>query len=157
VVANKPYDAAVLDLLLGANDGISLPHKLHGHTADPLVVVVSGTDARVRAASCRMADAPGVRVAGALEKPIVPARLRARLGRMPNHSAAPQTYQARLPTAAELKAALDQQAISVEFQPQVRLNDGRVLGLEALARWRPVGTQDPIHLRCLYLNRNVMG
>ncbi len=89
-------------------------------------------DARVRAASCRMADAPGVRVAGALEKPNVPARLRARLGHMPNHSAAPQTYQACVPTAAALKAALDQQAISVEFRPQVRLNDGRVSGLEAL-------------------------
>jgi hypothetical protein len=33
VLANKPCDAVVFDLLLAANDGISLLHTLHGQTA----------------------------------------------------------------------------------------------------------------------------
>lgn len=144
LLGRQTYDAVVLDLSLGASEGVSLLHTLHGHGADPVVVLISGMDARVRAASYRMADALGVRVAGALEKPIVPARLRALLRDVPHHKASTQAGRTPVPSAAELEVALDQHAISVEFQPQIRLSDGRVVGLEALARWRPSAMRDPV-------------
>lgn len=144
LLERKPYQAVVLDLSLGASEGVSLLHTLHGHSADPVVVLVSGMDARVRAASYRMADSLGVRVAGSLEKPIVPARLRALLRNVQDHKASIQASGAPMPSVAALKAALDQHAISVEFQPQVQLNGGRVTGMEALARWHVAGTQSPI-------------
>lgn len=141
-LASRNYDVVVLDLSLGANEGVSLLHTLHGRGSDPVVVLISAMDARVRAASYRMADALGVRVIGALEKPIVPARLRALLRDAPRHKAADQTRLPKVPTAAELEGALNRHEILVEFQPQVRLSDRRVVGVEALARWRMAGTRD---------------
>ena len=72
-LALRTYDVIVLDLSLGAREGISLLHTLRRGEADPLIVFISGMDERVRAASCRLAEALGLRIAGALEKPIVPA------------------------------------------------------------------------------------
>ena len=143
-LAARNYDVVVLDLSLGANEGVSLLHTLHGRRSDPLVVLISAMDARVRAASYRMAEALGVRVVGALEKPIVPARLRALLRDVPRHKAVDHVALTAMPTAAELESALDRHEIQVEFQPQMRLSDRRVVGMEALARWRMAGAQDRI-------------
>ena len=41
----------------------------------------------------------------------------------------------RLDLAADLRAALDSGALELHYQPVVDLADGRLLGLEALARW----------------------
>ena len=58
------YDAVVLDLSLGAREGVSLLHMLRGGGADPLVILLCGMDARVRAASCRLAEALDLWLAG---------------------------------------------------------------------------------------------
>ncbi len=42
----------------------------------------------------------------------------------------------RQPPLGELRLALEQGALEVYLQPQVRLRDGRICGTEALARWR---------------------
>ena len=42
----------------------------------------------------------------------------------------------RLSLLADLVQALDQHQIAVAYQPQVRLSDGRIEGVEALLRWR---------------------
>jgi diguanylate cyclase (GGDEF)-like protein len=41
----------------------------------------------------------------------------------------------RLALAAELAVAIDAGALGVHYQPKTRLTDGRVVGIEALARW----------------------
>ncbi|HZD51905.1 MAG TPA: EAL domain-containing protein [Woeseiaceae bacterium] len=47
----------------------------------------------------------------------------------------------KLEMEAELRRAIDGGEITTFFQPQVRLSDGRLAGVEALARWiRPNGT-----------------
>jgi diguanylate cyclase (GGDEF)-like protein/PAS domain S-box-containing protein len=53
--------------------------------------------------------------------------------------------RARRRLAAEMPAALDQGAFSVEFQPVVELSDGRVHAAEAQVRWHhpELGTLDP--------------
>jgi EAL domain-containing protein (putative c-di-GMP-specific phosphodiesterase class I)/CheY-like chemotaxis protein len=138
-LSRRNYDAIVLDLSLGAREGVSLLHALRGGGGDPLVVLISGMDARVRTASCRLAEALGLRVAGALEKPIVPATLRALLRGVPRQEAAGHVPPTAIPSATELAAALDRGEITVAFQPKVALTSRRVTGLEALARWKPAG------------------
>ena len=140
-LSRRNYDAIVLDLSLGAREGVSLLHALRGGGADPLVVPISGMDARVRTASCRLAEALGLRVAGALEKPIVPATLRALLRDVRPRETAGQGAAAAVPSAAELASAIDRGEITVAFQPKVALITRQVTGLEALARWQPAGSE----------------
>jgi EAL domain-containing protein (putative c-di-GMP-specific phosphodiesterase class I)/ActR/RegA family two-component response regulator len=146
-LARRRYDAIVLDLSLGAREGVSLLHMLRGGGADPLVVLISGIDARVRAASCRQAEALDLRLAGAMAKPIVPATLRAMLRDVPRRAghhvpgdeAADNAAPVAVPSVAELAEALERGDITVAFQPKVGLISRQVVGLEALARWQPAG------------------
>lgn len=52
----------------------------------------------------------------------------------------------RLETASRIRVAIDDSRLQLRYQPQVSLADGRVLGFEALVRWRgrddtPVATE----------------
>jgi EAL domain-containing protein (putative c-di-GMP-specific phosphodiesterase class I) len=140
-LALHTYDVIVLDLSLGAREGISLLHMLRRGEADPLIVFISGMDERVRAASCRLAEALGLRIAGALEKPIVPAALRGLLGNVSPREAAHESAGVAVPSADELSVALAHGDITVAFQPKVNLTSRRVTGFEALARWHPAGRE----------------
>jgi diguanylate cyclase (GGDEF)-like protein len=74
-----------------------------------------------------------------------------------------QTFQAslkervftRLSLETHLRQALQRKALSVHFQPQIELQSGRIVGLEALARWEdpelgpiPPGEFVPIAEQC---------
>jgi EAL domain-containing protein (putative c-di-GMP-specific phosphodiesterase class I) len=98
-------------------------------------------DERVRSASCRLAEALGLRIAGSIEKPIVPAKLRALLQDVPRREAGEDVAPAVMPSATELADALDRDEIMVAFQPKVALVSRGVAGMEALARWHPAGAE----------------
>ena len=132
----RRYDAIVLDLSLGAREGVSLLHMLRGNGADPLVVLISGMDTRVLSASCRLAEALGLRIAGSIEKPIVPATLRALLLDVSRRTPEEPVVPAIVPSPGELADALDRNEITVAYQPKVGLVSRRVTGMEALARWQ---------------------
>jgi c-di-GMP phosphodiesterase len=50
--------------------------------------------------------------------------------------AARDEHDRRRRMEADIRVALDQQQFTLHFQPQVRLDNGRPVGLEALVRWR---------------------
>ena len=77
------YDVIVLDLSLGGREGISLLRLIAANPGDPVVIFITRLDDRVRAASIRFATALGLRVAGALAKPVGLAALRALLDNPP--------------------------------------------------------------------------
>lgn len=100
------------------------------------MIFISRLDDRVRAASIRFASELGLRVAGALPKPVGPSALRALLDKPPPPRARDRELLPALPSTDELRDALDRQLIVAVYQPKVSLSDGRVVGVEALARWR---------------------
>ncbi len=135
------YDAIVLDLALGETESISLLPGLRAGATDPVAIFVSGMDDRVRAASTRLAGTLGLRVAGALAKPVAPAALRDLLRSTPERTAPTAQVEKHRPSEAELALALVQGELAAAFQPKVALRTGAVAGVEALARWhRPDGT-----------------
>jgi EAL domain-containing protein (putative c-di-GMP-specific phosphodiesterase class I)/ActR/RegA family two-component response regulator len=141
LLSQHAYDAIVLDLALGETESISLLPDLKAGASDPVVIFVSGMDDRVRAASARLAATLGLRVAGALAKPVAPAALRELLRRTPKAAAPPALVAASPPKEAELALALAQGELAAAFQPKVALRSGAVTGVEALARWnRPDGS-----------------
>lgn len=143
-IASALFDVIVLDLSLGGQEGISLLRQIAASASDPVVVLMSRLDDRVRAASARYAVALGLRVAGALPKPVGPSALRALLEQPPPHRRLRGNTPVAVPTTAELAVALDRGDIVAAFQPKVTLVERHVVGFEALARWRhpPHG---PVH------------
>ncbi|MDR3537788.1 MAG: EAL domain-containing response regulator, partial [Acetobacteraceae bacterium] len=135
-LAERHYDAVVLDLSLGESEGISLLQALRAGGSDPTLIFISRLDDRVRTASMRLAAALGLRVAGALEKPVAPRALREMLLRAPLRSLREQEAEDQPPTADELSDALDRDEVYAEYQPKVALREGHVVGVEALARWK---------------------
>jgi EAL domain-containing protein (putative c-di-GMP-specific phosphodiesterase class I)/ActR/RegA family two-component response regulator len=130
------YDVVVLDLSLGGREGISLLRLIAASPSDPVVVLMSRLDERVRAASTRYAVALGLRVAGALAKPVGASALRALLEHPLPHRPRSRRADAAQPTVNELADAIDQGHLVAAFQPKMALSDRRVVGFEALARWR---------------------
>ena len=135
LLGEHAYDAIVLDLALGETEGISLLPDLRAGGADPIVIFVSGMDDRVRAASARLAGTLGLRVAGALAKPVAPSALRDLLRTTPARAAPPALEETIQPSEAELALALARGEIAASFQPKVALRTGAVTSVEALARW----------------------
>lgn len=135
-LSERRYDAVVLDLSLGESEGISLLQALRASSSDPTLIFISRLDDRVRTASMRLAAALGLRVAGALEKPVAPGVLREMLRHAPVRTQREQEAAELAPSADELSEALDRDEIYAEFQPKVSLTDGHTVGVEALARWK---------------------
>jgi EAL domain-containing protein (putative c-di-GMP-specific phosphodiesterase class I)/ActR/RegA family two-component response regulator len=137
------YDAVVLDLSLGETEGISLFRALRDAKSDPTLIFLSRLDERVITASLRLAAGMGLRVAGMLQKPASPCALRELLRDAPPRpvqTAEPEQYP---PSIAELATALQHGIIVPHFQPQISLREGRVVGVEALARWPTPTGKDP--------------
>ncbi len=134
-LAQLRYDVVLLDLSLGESDGISLLQAVRDSISDPVVIFISHLDERVRTASPRLAPALGLRVGGALQKPLSPAALRALLIDAPARRPDAERPGLQPPSAVELAEALQWDHIVAQFQPKVSLADGRVVGMEALARW----------------------
>ncbi len=134
------FEAVLLDLSLGRDDGLRVLHMLADWHSRALVVFASGFDGRVLSASRQLAMTLGLRVGGALRKPIRPEALRDLLHR-PGEAMRPEGAAQPRVSAADLHGAIARGEILPFFQPKVSLDGGEIVGAEALARWvRPDGT-----------------
>ena len=134
-VVASPFDVVVLDLALHDRDGIELLRTIRKAGRDPALIFISGFDERVRQAAVRLAAALGLRVAGALAKPLPLESLRAMLTNL----SAPPPPDAPAESAridpAELARAIEKNEIVCLYQPKVTLADRRIVGVEVLSRW----------------------
>ncbi len=136
----QPPDVILVDLDMPGMDGI----EFIGHVAQRRlargVALVSALDPALLNTVQSMAHAYGLRVLGCIEKPLTADKLQAVL----------QSYEERAQDADDdevidvdattLRAALSAGEILPWFQPQVEFANGKVVGVEALARWqRPDG------------------
>jgi EAL domain-containing protein (putative c-di-GMP-specific phosphodiesterase class I) len=130
--ASRSEPALVLaDLRMPSVDGVELIRKLGQEKCTAKVAVLSGADARTRAAAQRLGREYGLEMLDGLSKPLdidqLRAFLRASYGLL------------RGPTPQELLQALDERQLEVWYQPLVSLagsHPPRITGAEALLRWR---------------------
>lgn len=134
-----PFAFVVLDLQLGEQDGLQLLRSMAQSGEEAALLLVSAFDERVRSASVRLAGHLGLRVAGSLMKPIPPARLQEMLAdaraRGANRSVAAPAPGAGA-DGADLERAILAREIRPDFQPKISVQTGKMVGVEALARWR---------------------
>jgi EAL domain-containing protein (putative c-di-GMP-specific phosphodiesterase class I)/CheY-like chemotaxis protein len=133
------FDFVVLDLALGTEDGLEVLPLLAQYNPTAVIVLASGFDGRIMAASQRVVSNLGLRVAGFLHKPILPTALQ-RLLRQTPHALAVSTGGSPPIDPEQVRRAIADGQIRPWFQPKASLATGAVIGAEALARWiRPDG------------------
>jgi EAL domain-containing protein (putative c-di-GMP-specific phosphodiesterase class I)/DNA-binding NarL/FixJ family response regulator len=127
------------DLDMPRMDGLEFMRHLGGIGSSASLVITSAVDVALLNSVQMMCRAYGIQPLGVLEKPVNPDCLRTLLAR----ARAPLTVQAarvagRTPVFAldEILEGLRLDQFEPFFQPKVELACGRIVGAEALVRWR---------------------
>jgi len=124
---DAPPRIIVLDLQLGATDGVEQLRFLAEQRYNGAIIVMSGFDARVLAATATVAKNLDLNIAATLAKPIRIAELEAIIERL---------RAVRQPLSADaLLAAIHNDELVLEFQPIVAYRKRTLYKLEALVRW----------------------
>ena len=128
------FDFVVLDLSLGSEDGLEVLPLIARFNRTAVIVLASGFDGRILAASQRLASGLGLLVAGVLRKPILPTALQRLLRQTPYIQIAGGVTDIKVPPE-QVRLAIAAEQIKPWFQPKISLATGAVVGAEALARW----------------------
>jgi EAL domain-containing protein (putative c-di-GMP-specific phosphodiesterase class I)/CheY-like chemotaxis protein len=125
----------VTDLQMPELDGIAFLRHLAARGYRGAVLLMSGADERLLKAVEGLARSLDLNVLGVLSKPLHPADLAKAVRRVRAPEAGRPAAEVEV-TPDELRAALAEGQIEPFFQPQADAKTRRVVGAEALARWR---------------------
>jgi EAL domain-containing protein (putative c-di-GMP-specific phosphodiesterase class I) len=130
-----PPDVVLVDLDMPGMDGVEFIGHVAQERLAKSIAVVSAMDPALLHTVQVMAKASGLRVLGAVEKPLSPGKLTHVLSlyeTSPHPAGAPDAVEV---TLEQVIAALDAGEIVPHFQPQAEFGNGKIVGVEALARW----------------------
>ena len=138
IQGTKRVDLVVCDLDMPQMDGMEFIRHLGRLNRKVSVIIASAQPNALLSSVAKMASAYDVRVLGTIEKPVTLEALRKLI--VLHEPARPQPAQ--VPSIApgfslkQILHGLREKQFEPFFQPKVDLANGRVLGAEALARWR---------------------
>ncbi len=137
--ADQDVQLILCDLDMPRMDGMEFMRHLGEAGSTASLIITSASDVALLNSVQMMCQAYGIRPLGVLEKPVDLGRLRTLMdqARKPLPIKA-QPVAGRRPdyTLDEIFEGLRQDQFEPFFQPKVALADGRIVGAEALARWR---------------------
>jgi EAL domain-containing protein (putative c-di-GMP-specific phosphodiesterase class I)/DNA-binding CsgD family transcriptional regulator len=124
---NEPPNVIMLDLQLGATDGIEQLRRIAEHRFTGSLVLMSGFNARVLSSAGQVGQGLGLNVEETLEKPLQIADLERVFSRL-------RSEEITLSTDRLMEAIRDDE-LSLDFQPVVTRHPRTLRKLEALVRW----------------------
>lgn len=139
--AEKSIELLLLDLHMPEMDGIRFMRHLSEIRPGMELIMVSGQRERVLSTAISLGKSMGLKVLGALQKPVQPAKLDTLLQRRQHPLKEHKVFDViRRPLArADLEAGLDSRNEDnrpcLLFQPIVSINTGAIVCVEVLARW----------------------
>lgn len=118
----------VLDLQMSSTDGVETLRELAERKVTAKIILFSGTDIRTLESTRDIARRRGIDISAILQKPVRRNELIDKLRQLNLES---QPF-----TANTLRKCLDQQLVSVHYQPKLSLGTLDIVGAEALLRCR---------------------
>ncbi len=133
------FDLILCDLKMPNADGVELIRAFSALRLETAVILLSMEPERVLETSAMLAEEQGLRVLGAIAKPLTVEKLQPLL----LSGVVPSSVTAESPRAIppdDLREALRSGALHLLYQPKITMATGRLAGVEALARWK-----HPVH------------
>ncbi len=135
----------VVDLNMPGQDGVQLIRQLAELNHNAQLVIVSGMEKRVLTAAAQAASELGLRVLGILQKPVPLARLQQLLVLYLNASQKKHSKNTSwenqidnadwMPAQEDLIHVIENDLLTLHYQPKLDCGTGGLIGFEALARW----------------------
>lgn len=127
----------ILDLFLPDIDGIELLRYLAKKEYKDSIILISGKDQSVLYSAMQLAESRGLNIIGTLNKPFERMELQTLLRNIDVYKSTPRLkVENSSLTMQDLHQAIEQREILPYYQPKVRIDTGKPVGFEALARWR---------------------
>ncbi|HZR34560.1 MAG TPA: EAL domain-containing response regulator [Nevskia sp.] len=131
-----PYSLIVSDLSMPRFDGIQMMRLVAARQPRAAVLLMSSAGAKLLSSAEALARSRGLRILGALPKPVSLEDLRGVVTRLKEGAdKASWNTATPAPTVAELRAAVNGEELHVHVQPQLDARTGALHGVETLARW----------------------
>lgn len=136
-LSSSSIDIILCDLNMPEMDGMEFLRHIGTSHSSIATIIMSALDGALIESVRKMANAYGTSLLGAIEKPITPAQLETLFSIYKSRELKQrkEPNQESLFTLGEVLEGLTNGEFTPFFQPKIKLDTGKLIGAEALARW----------------------
>lgn len=136
IVRNRNIDIVISDLSMPKMDGLALMRHLSNADYKGSIIVSSAMDDGLIRSASNMAKSYDLNLLGAIGKPLNPTKLlKCLITHFSNQQGTTRSQSQFQLTSSEVENAIANEEIVPHFQPQVSFKTGKLVGVEALARF----------------------